>query len=93
LEGLQFEAESKLALAFRGNGVLSAIGGFPGMVQYGKLATSTQQLKDNDNSIPYLESLLPTHYSDRKDVSHSIVVHESRFWKHQVLSLPFCMIQ
>lgn len=38
LDGRQFEAGSKLALAYRGAGIISAIGGMPGMVNMTSLA-------------------------------------------------------
>ena len=88
LDGLQFEAGSKLALAYRGIGVVTATGGIAGMTNYDKLDTSMQQLK-NEADLSYIESLFPTDYSDGKDVNHSVVSRNEAFMSTPTFATPF----
>ena len=88
LDGLQFESGSKLALAYRGIGVLTATGGIAGMTNYDKLDTSMQQLK-NEADLSYIESLFPTDYSDGKVLNHSIISREDAFLSKPTFATPF----
>ena len=88
LDDHEFEAGSKLALAYRGIGVLSATGGIPGMTKYDKLDTSMQQLK-NEADLSYIESIFPTDYSDGKVVNHSSISRSDAFLSHPTFMTPF----
>lgn len=84
----QFEEGSPLAKAFRGTGVLSAVGGIPGIESYDKLVSSLQQL-NNEDDVAYLESLLPSDYIDGKVVNHTVVTRGKDFLTTPGLVAPF----
>ena len=73
-----FEAGSPLQKAFQGTGLLSAVGGVPGIEQYDKLTSSLQEL-NNEADLAYIESLLSTNYLDAKVVNHTSVTRGDVF--------------
>eukprot|EP00956_Cyclotella_meneghiniana_P005714 scaffold7379_cov63-Cyclotella_meneghiniana.AAC.1 len=88
LEGRQFEAGSKLALAFQGTGVVTAAGGISGMTTFDKFYKSMKLMK-NKADISYMESLLPNEYADGKIMNHSVISRDQSFLSSQKLIPPF----
>ena len=88
LEGRQFEAGSKLAIAFQGTGVLTAAGGNSGMTAFDKFDKSMKQMK-NEADISYVESLLPNDYADGKAMNHSMISRGESFLSSQKFIPPF----
>lgn len=84
----QYEAGSKLALAYRGTGVLTATGGISGMSQYDKLDRAMQSMK-NDQDISYLESLFPIGYANNVTVNHTMVSRDDEFLSAPTFIAPF----
>eukprot|EP00956_Cyclotella_meneghiniana_P038765 scaffold159697_cov56-Cyclotella_meneghiniana.AAC.3 len=88
LEGRQFEAGSKLALAFQGTGILRAAGGISGMATFDKFYKSMEQMK-NDADISQIESLLPNDYDDGKVMNHSVIFQDQSFLSSPRFIPPF----
>mmetsp|Transcript_28701 Transcript_28701/g.53060 ORF Transcript_28701/g.53060 Transcript_28701/m.53060 type:complete len:899 (-) Transcript_28701:897-3593(-) len=88
--GRGFPIGSKLEKAYRGTGVLSAVGGIRGInVVYDKLTRSMQQLGGNEEDRSYLDSHFPRDYPDGKVVNHSIITDQEAFLKVPGLVAPF----
>jgi len=87
--GRDFPIGSPLERAYRGTGLMSAVGGIPGMDAYDKLTKSLQQLGEVEEVRSHLNTLFPGDYSDGKFVNHSIITDQEAFLKTPGLASPF----
>ncbi|KAL7544736.1 hypothetical protein ACHAWF_009197 [Thalassiosira exigua] len=73
-----FSVGTPLEKAFKGVGLFGVSAGSPGMIAYDKLTNSMQRLKESEEDMSFLESLLPENEAE-KYVNYSIPIRKPAY--------------
>ncbi|KAL7548111.1 LOW QUALITY PROTEIN: hypothetical protein ACHAWF_011401 [Thalassiosira exigua] len=84
-----FSMSSSLERVYCGIGVLSAVGGVPGMAEFDELASQLRRLKESPEDLAFLEDHLPRDYEGGVVPDHAVVTGSEGYLSAPRLVVPF----